>query len=245
MQAAFFFVSRFPPPAPGPHIFAGADGAGAGRAADARIALRVQRIDRHLVLPDVGFDIGQGPFEQRIEFGQVVLCVKRHFAQVRARCRLFAAQAGDPGALAGQGAAERLDLAHGAAILALGHTVIKTVDAVEPDVVLKCVRLWNVDRDAFVVVRFGRRQQCQGFRMQASGVERKWLDRWRVFDDQVDQHHVFETEAGRKDGGGAGLCLFEQRDGVCDGVHGRWGARSGAGGNFPVRDRREKGAVIR
>src|SRR3546814_6682945 len=66
----------------------------------------------------IGPHVVRGPCRQRAVFPQAVLRVPFAERQVAERQRLLAAQAGNPAALAGQGAAQRLDLADGAACLA-------------------------------------------------------------------------------------------------------------------------------
>jgi hypothetical protein len=92
---------RLPPPAAGAEVLAQADGARAGRAADAGEELVVQRVVGHLVQRDVVPDVAPGPVGQRVELGahRIGQVEQRH---VGTGARLFAAQAGDPGRLAGQ-----------------------------------------------------------------------------------------------------------------------------------------------
>ena len=82
MQATFFFIRRFPPPAAGAHIFAGLNRARAGRTADTRKTAVVQHVVRHAVGTDVNLKIIQRPVDQRVEFGQAGLRVKPRFAHL-------------------------------------------------------------------------------------------------------------------------------------------------------------------
>src|SRR3989338_100366 len=119
VQAALLGRRVFPPPAPGADVLVLGDGARARGAADAGIALVVQRVVRYVEAADVIPHVGMRPIQQRIEFLQPVVAVELGRGQVLARRRLLAAQAGDPGALASERALERLDLAGAAGIPSL------------------------------------------------------------------------------------------------------------------------------
>src|SRR4030095_1902769 len=67
MQAAFLGGLVFPPPAARAEVLAQADGAGAGRAADAGIELVVQRVVVDLVDADVVPDVAPRPVGQGVE----------------------------------------------------------------------------------------------------------------------------------------------------------------------------------
>ena len=115
-------------------------GAGAGLAADRRVAAVVQRVVGHVVGADVVPHVLLGPVGQRIELGHAVGRVVFLHGQLGAGARLGAALAGDPGLLAGQGAAQRLDLADAAAFLAHLDAVVEGVQAVLRDVVVDRAR---------------------------------------------------------------------------------------------------------
>src|SRR3984893_190293 len=78
-------------PAPGPLILAVGDRPGAGPAADARVALVVQRIVGHLVLDHKCPHVPRGPRQQRVDLDQVELGVPLDDAGRGAVHRLVAA----------------------------------------------------------------------------------------------------------------------------------------------------------
>src|ERR1700760_4448031 len=73
MESTLVEFGVFPPPAAGTDVFAGRDGAGTGGAADAGIALGMQRIHRHIMSAEVIPDILLRPIRERVEFLQPVL----------------------------------------------------------------------------------------------------------------------------------------------------------------------------
>ena len=75
VQAAFALLRLFPPPAPGAMVLARHDGPGAGRAANAGIALFVQAVEGKLARADIGPDLLLGPVQQRADLVQAVLGV--------------------------------------------------------------------------------------------------------------------------------------------------------------------------
>src|SRR5574343_1135838 len=120
VQTAFLGGFVLPPPAAGAELLAQADGARAGRAADAGEELVVQRVVVHLVVGDVVPHIAPGPVGQRVELvqtlaGHFAFVVQRHLG---AGVGLLLAQTGDPGRFAGQRARQRLHLADAAALFA-------------------------------------------------------------------------------------------------------------------------------
>src|SRR5207244_2877852 len=116
----------FPPPAAGALVLAGLHRARARIATDRRIAAIVQRVVGNIVLVQVVPHVFRAPVGERAELPQAVDGIERRFFQAGARVRLLAPEAGDPGALAREGALERFDLAHVAAGLALLHAVVET-----------------------------------------------------------------------------------------------------------------------
>src|SRR6185437_2376644 len=97
-------------PAPRAGVFSGAHRARAGRAADGRIAARLQRMARQVVRGEIGVDPRRVPAGKRIDLDAPVLRLldQREFA---ARRGLVALAAGDPGIEAVERRVERLDLA--------------------------------------------------------------------------------------------------------------------------------------
>ncbi len=196
VKPAFLRVGVFPPPAPRTGMFAGGDGAGAGGAADAGKAAIVQCVVGHFVTPQVGPDFEVRPIQQRIELGQAEDGILFLDFYLGARGALFAPEAGEPGAFAGQGAAQRLDLAHFAAGFALRDAVVEAVDAVDFDQTLDRAAFGKKHFHLGAVTFADSGEQLVGFRMQAAGVEGEHVDARRVLGDQVEQHHVFGAEAG-------------------------------------------------
>src|SRR5438552_13506106 len=86
MHAALFRAVFFPPPAARPGIRAGLHGAGARGAADALVALVVERVVRDAVVADVVPHLFVGPVGQRVDFDDAaVVVVQLDLADVRAR----------------------------------------------------------------------------------------------------------------------------------------------------------------
>src|SRR2546422_2492382 len=92
-------------------LLALADGAGARDAADRRVARVVQRVVRNLVDVDVGLDALRVPVGQGLDLPDAVTLAPFHLLGAGAGGGLLAADAGDPGVVAGESALERLDLA--------------------------------------------------------------------------------------------------------------------------------------
>src|SRR5262245_45678265 len=118
MQPAFLVLRLLPPPAPGAHVLARQHRAAAGRAADRAVALLVETVEGNAVHAQVVPNRAFGPRGERVEFLQAVRGVGLALGELRAAGSVLAALAGDPGALAGERARERLDLADPAAKLA-------------------------------------------------------------------------------------------------------------------------------
>ena len=101
-----FGASGLPPPAAGARVLARARRAGAGRAADRRVPLGVERVAGHVVLADVVPDLLDRPLGERVQLDEpAVVVVDLDLADVRAGRPLLAAQPGDPGVEARRGAA--------------------------------------------------------------------------------------------------------------------------------------------
>src|SRR5262249_2155860 len=82
-----------------------------GPAANARIALVVERIVRHVMLEDKRPDVLLGPLQERVDLHQAEFGVPLDNAGAGAVGRLVAADRTDPGVVAGDGAAQRHNLA--------------------------------------------------------------------------------------------------------------------------------------
>src|SRR5262245_61855523 len=98
VQAAFLFDRAGP--AAGALVFAIRDWPGAGPAADARVALVVERIVGHVILVDETPHIFLGPGEERVDFDQVELGIPVDNIGTGAVARLIAANGADPGIVA-------------------------------------------------------------------------------------------------------------------------------------------------
>src|SRR5580692_3085229 len=104
MEPALVEFGIFPPPAAGADVFAWRDRAGAGGAADAGIALRMERVHRHVVLAHIVPHIFFGPIGQRVELLEAMSGIPFLCRDLAAPRRLAAAQARHPGFLAGESA---------------------------------------------------------------------------------------------------------------------------------------------
>src|SRR5580658_635296 len=123
MQTALPRIAALPPPPSCALIFPGLDSACARCAADARKAAVMQRVVGQPLLADVLPDLVVRPFEQRAHLVQAVFAVPFHRRRQGAARRLPAPDAGDPGAAAQDGTAERLHFASAAASVALFEAV--------------------------------------------------------------------------------------------------------------------------
>src|SRR6266849_3473160 len=197
VQAAFLVLGRFPPPAAGAHVLAGLDGARAGRTADRWIALRVQRIHRQGMLARVLPGLRLGPVGERIELDEAaVLQIQIDHRHLRASGRLLAAQARDPRRAARERARERLELADGAALLALGDAASEGEESFLALELLHRRAIGKVALDEDAVATPHLLHHLVGLGMEAAGVEREDAQTRRVASRQVDERDVFDTEAG-------------------------------------------------
>src|SRR4029079_11387421 len=116
VHAALLGGIRLPPPAAGAHGLALGDRLRAGRAAERRVALLVERMGRDLVLAQVVPDLVLLPLGERVQLhDRAVVVVDLDLADVGARRPLVATKAGDPGVEIGERARQRLHLADVAA----------------------------------------------------------------------------------------------------------------------------------
>src|SRR5262249_34984185 len=106
-------------PAAGPRVLPGAHRARAGPAADARIALRVERAHRHVVPAHVVPHRVARPGHERIDLDEPEACVALEDLGPRTIPRLVAADRGDPGLEARARGLQRLDLADRAAAVGI------------------------------------------------------------------------------------------------------------------------------
>src|SRR5437660_2959834 len=89
-------------------------------APDRRVPDVVKRVVRNLVDVDVGLDALRVPVDERLDLPDAVALRPLDLLRVRARRRLLAPDARDPGVVAGESSLERLDLADVAAAVRLG-----------------------------------------------------------------------------------------------------------------------------
>ena len=108
VQAALLHGVHLPPPAAGPRVLAGGDGAGAGGAADAGVTAVVEPVVGHRVVVDVGPHLLGRPLQHRVELLEAVVLVPRRHLEVAPGRRLLAPQARSARPAARQGLAQRL-----------------------------------------------------------------------------------------------------------------------------------------
>src|SRR5690606_23734276 len=118
MQAAFLGRSLLPPPAAGARMFPRPDRARTGVAANGGIALVVQRVIGNVLGADYGPYLRVVPRRQGVVLLQAEGVVVLGLGQIDAGNGLIAMLAGEPGAVAGQDAAQGLYLADAATGLA-------------------------------------------------------------------------------------------------------------------------------
>src|SRR2546421_109700 len=101
-------------------LLALADGAGARDAADRRVARVVQRVVRNLVDVHIGVDALGVPVGERLDLPDPVALAPLHLPRAGAGRALLAADARDPGVIAGERPLERLDPPGRAATIPIG-----------------------------------------------------------------------------------------------------------------------------
>ena len=162
----------------------------------------MQGVVGHFVGADIFPDLGLAPVRQRIELRHAVGRIVFLHRELGTRARLGAALARDPGLLAGQRMAERLDLADAAALLAHLDAVVEGVQAVLRDIPVDGRRIGAEQGDLIAIGFLDRVQHGQGFLRQAPRLQREDTDRQLRAQDQVGQHHVFRRQAGGEHGRG-------------------------------------------
>ena len=156
----------------------------------------MQGVVRDIEAGDVMPDIGPAPLRQRVDLA-AALAIWLDERHIRPVGRLLAAQAGDPGAAAGQHAAQGLELANAAAVLAQFDAVVHRPLAVGADKLDHLLARRAEDFNRQTVTNPGLVQQGQGLAMQQAGVERGQSDRQAVARDQVGDQHVLSAQRGR------------------------------------------------
>ena len=122
-------------------------GTRARRAADRGVALRVERMDGHVVLPHVVPHLVLRPLRERVQLhDRAVVVVDLDLADVGAARPLVAAQAGDPGVDAAEVPRQRLHLAHVAAEQPLLDRAVEEVRPMPVDEPLQLRRVGGEER---------------------------------------------------------------------------------------------------
>ena len=96
MQSALSMLRRFPPPSSGSNILAWLDGPCTRLATDARIALILQFVIRHMVLFYIKLHVLFAPVDERVYLNQVVDVVPFHHLHILAGYTLLLSQSADP-----------------------------------------------------------------------------------------------------------------------------------------------------
>src|SRR6476646_15356 len=134
VDAALLRRVRLPPPATCAQVLAGLRRPRARRAADRREALRIQRVDRQLVVADVVPDLVLRPLGERIQLhDRAVVVVDLDLADVAARRPLIATKPRDPCVETAEVALQRQDLPHLAAEETVLDAPVEEVRAVLGD----------------------------------------------------------------------------------------------------------------
>src|SRR6266545_5578423 len=113
MQTTFSLLKSAP--TPGARIFIDLHGRSAGRTADGRITLVVERVVRDIMLADIFPDLPLGPTGEGINFYETKLSVAFNHPRLSARRGLVATNRSNPGAQSGQHFPERLHFSQAAA----------------------------------------------------------------------------------------------------------------------------------
>src|SRR5439155_8273898 len=154
MHPALLRAVLLPPPAPGPRVGARRDRPRARRAADALIALVIERVVRQIVGADVVPDLLVRPVRQWVDLDDAaVVVVELDLADVGACGPLVAPQAGDPRVESEQDLHQWAELAHVATRQAQRHRFVEQVHAVAAHqrLQLPCVGEVRLDFDAVLL----------------------------------------------------------------------------------------------
>ncbi len=228
MEAALFLCGLFPPPAPGPFVFAGVGDTGAGGAADRLEAFVVERVVGDLVLQDVLPDLGRGPVGEGVPFDEGPFRVDGEAGVklnngdlIAGAGALVAALAGDVGVdPVGQGAAQGFDFADAAA---LGVAV--AAEREQPlllDELLHSVRLGEERFDGDVVTVADRLKELKGLGVEPARIQRESAEGEAKAGGHVDQDDVFGAAEGDGQlGTEARESSFDDVSGVLGGEVGR------------------------
>mmetsp|Transcript_4930 Transcript_4930/g.17653 ORF Transcript_4930/g.17653 Transcript_4930/m.17653 type:complete len:226 (+) Transcript_4930:1220-1897(+) len=154
----------------------------------------MQRVVGHVVLLDVGPDLGPGPVGEGADLAAAVAVVLIK-GDIAPRAALLAAQAGDPGPAAGEHAPQRLHLAHAAAGLAQLDALVHRILTLAGDELDDGLGHRLEDLDLAAVAFGDPRQQGQRLGVQLAGVQRRDVDGQLGAGDQVGDDHVLYAQA--------------------------------------------------
>ncbi len=159
----------------------------------------MQRVDRHAAVGDLGDDLVARATGERIGLEEAEARIERHERGRAPVCGLVGAQARHPCARAFERAAQRRDLAHLAAGLALRDAIVLAVDPLRLHQRFERggVRVEGAHLPAVLALRL--RPDRIGLGKQPAGVERRHLDLEIIGEDQVGEELVLDAEAGRED----------------------------------------------
>src|ERR1039458_5903145 len=187
VNSTFLFGILFPPPAPRALAFAGLHGTRTGRATDARVAPRVQRMLRNVVPRQVLLHARCVPIGQGTDF-HAAIGAALYFGNATAGFALIAAQAGGPGLEGCQFALQRAHFARVAAALPRRHAGIKQVRSMDRDQLFDLIAVRKDDFHGHTVALAYRLHHAIGLvgeppRIQredanARGDPRRQIQRW-------------------------------------------------------------------
>src|SRR3954451_22332126 len=173
MQTTLLDFRVFPPPAAGSNILTGCDGACTGGTTYACVALVVERIIGDIELLKICPHVGQTPVQQGTEFLQAVVGIELRLSQILPGWRLIAAQAGDPGMLAVQGAPQRFHLPYMAAVFAQLYAVIKSVGSIPGNVRFHRGRVGEIHGHTDTIAVRHLLHETVGLFRETPGIERE------------------------------------------------------------------------
>src|ERR1022692_4201529 len=195
VNSTLLFGVLFPPPAPSALAFAGLHGARTGRATDARVAPRVQRMHRNVVPRDVLLHAPCAPIGQGTDFHPAVGAAL-YFGNATAGVALIAAQSGGPGLKGCQFALQWAHFARVAAALPRRHAGIEQVRPFDRHQLFHvfAFRKDNLHRRAVALAH--RLHHLIGLVGEASRIQREDVNTRGNAPCQIEDRHAFLLEAG-------------------------------------------------